>query len=170
VGSAPRLIEIRPLDDAGRAIVVERWGDVLVRRGEAIDVTGLPGFAAWIGGERAGVLTYAVRGDECEVVTLESLLPRRGAGRALMDAARDAAVAARCRRLWLVTTNDNVGALGFYQRWGLDLCAFRRDAVNEARRTLKPSIAVRDEHGVPIAHELELELLLAPDVQDPHGA
>jgi ribosomal protein S18 acetylase RimI-like enzyme len=164
VGSAAGLIEIRPLGDADRAVVVERWGDVLVRRGEAVNVSRLPGFAAWIGSERAGVLTYAVRGDECEVVTLESLLRRRGAGRALMDAVREAAQAAGCRRLWLVTTNDNVGALGFYQRWGLDLCAFRRGAVDEARRTLKPSIAVRDEHGVPIAHELELELLLAPDV------
>jgi ribosomal protein S18 acetylase RimI-like enzyme len=164
VGGATGLIAVRPLADADRALVIEHWGAVVVRRGEAVDVTTLPGFAAWIGGERAGLLTYAVRGDECEVVTLESLLPRRGAGRALMDAARGAAVAAGCRRLWLVTTNDNVGALGFYQRWGLDLCAFRRGAVDESRRTLKPSIAVRDEHGVPIAHELELELLLAPDV------
>jgi ribosomal protein S18 acetylase RimI-like enzyme len=170
VGGAPDLIEVRPLDDAGRTAVVERWGAVVVRRGEEVDVTGLPGFAAWIAGERAGVLTYAVRGDECEVVTLHSLLPGRGAGRALLDAVREAARAAGCRRLWLVTTNDNVRALGFYQRWGLDICAFRRGAVNESRRTLKPSIPVRDERGVPIAHELELELLLAPHVQDPHRA
>jgi ribosomal protein S18 acetylase RimI-like enzyme len=164
VGSAAGLIEIRPLDDADRALVVEHWGNVAVRRGEGVEIAGLPGFAAWIDGERAGLLTYAVRGDECEVVTLHSLRPRRGAGSALLDAARTAAVTAGCRRLWLVTTNDNVGALGFYQRWGLDLCAFRRGAVNESRRAVKPSIPVRNEHGVPIAHELELELLLAPDV------
>jgi ribosomal protein S18 acetylase RimI-like enzyme len=164
VGSAARLIEIRPLDDADHAVVAEYWGEVAARRGELVEIGGLPGFAAWIDGERAGLLTYAVRGDECEVVTIHSLRPGRGAGRALLDAARDAAVAAGCRRLWLVTTNDNVGALGFYQRWGLDLCAFRRGAVDESRRALKPTIPVRDEHGVPIAHELELELLLAPDV------
>jgi GNAT superfamily N-acetyltransferase len=164
VGGAAQLIDVRPLEETDRALVIERWGPVVARRGELVEIDGLPGFTAWIDGERAGMLTYAVRGDECEVVTLESVLPGRGAGRALMDAARDAAARAGCRRLWLITTNDNVRALGFYQRWGLDLCAFRRGAVDESRRTLKPSISVRDEHGVPIAHELELELLLAPDV------
>lgn len=160
MGSAPGLIDVRPLDPAGVALVVSQWGREVARRGEVVAVDGLPGFAAWIGGERAGLLTYAVRGDECEVVTLQSLVPGRGVGRALMDAARAAAVDAGCRRLWLVTTNDNVRAIGFYQRWGLDLCAFRRDAVNESRRTLKPGIPERAENGIPIAHELELELRL----------
>jgi GNAT superfamily N-acetyltransferase len=160
VGSAPELIILRPLSPAARALVVEYWGRAVVRRGESVEVENLPGFEAWIGDDRAGLLTYAVRGDECEVVTLHSLLPGRGAGRALMDAARSAAVDAGCRRLWLVTTNDNVGALAFYQRWGMDLCAFRRGAVDDSRRTLKPSIPERDERGVRIAHELELELPL----------
>jgi ribosomal protein S18 acetylase RimI-like enzyme len=143
-----------------RVLVVRYWGDSVVRRGETISVADLPGFVAELDGERAGVLTYAVRGDECEVVTLHSLREGRGVGRALMDAVQAAAQDAGCRRLWLVTTNDNVRALGFYQRWGLDLSAFRRGAVNESRRRLKPSIPLRDARGVPIAHELELELLL----------
>ena len=66
--------------------------------------------------------------------------------------------------LWLITTNDNVRALAFYQRWGLDLCAFRRGAVDESRRTLKPEIPPRAANGIPISHELELELLLPADV------
>lgn len=170
MGGAAELIDIRPLGADDRALVVERWGPVAARRGELIAVDGLPGFVAWIGGERASLLTYAVRGDECEVVTLDSPLAGRGAGRAVMDAARDAAMDAGCRRLWLVTTNDNVHALGFYQRWGMDLCAFRRGAVDESRRTLKPEIPPLAGNGIPIAHELELELLLPADVQDPHGA
>jgi ribosomal protein S18 acetylase RimI-like enzyme len=160
LGGAAQLIDVRPIDDADRALVIERWGHTVVRRGESVDIEGLPGFVAWVDGQRAGFLTYAVRGDECEVVTLHSLRQSRGAGRALMDAVRRAAESAGCRRLWLVTTNDNLRALAFYQRWGLDLCAFRRGAVDESRRTLKPSIPERDEHGVPIAHELELERLL----------
>jgi hypothetical protein len=36
--------------------------------------------------------------------------------------------------------------------------------VNETRRTLKPQIPERDANGIPIAHELELELSLAADV------
>jgi GNAT superfamily N-acetyltransferase len=160
VGGAAQLIEVRLLRAEDRALVTEYWGQEAVRRGESVAIDGLPGFAAFAGGERVGLLTYAVRGDECEVVTLHSLREGVGAGRALLDAARDAARGAGCRRLWLVTTNDNVRALGFYQRWGLDLCAFRRGAVDETRRTLKPEIPERNELGIPIAHELELELPL----------
>jgi len=67
--------------------------------------------------------------------------------------------AAGCRRLWLITTNDNLRALGFYQRLGLDLCALHRDAVAVARR-LKPGIPLTGRAGIPIRHELEFELLV----------
>jgi ribosomal protein S18 acetylase RimI-like enzyme len=81
-------------------------------------------------------------------------------GRALLEAVQEAAAEAGCLRLWLVTTNNNVRAFDVFQRFGFDLCELRRNAVDEARRTIKPSISERDEDGVPIAHELELELLL----------
>jgi len=158
------VLEVRPLADGDRAwareVETESWGQPIVARlGELVDPTRLPGLLALLDGERAGLLTYAVRGDECEVVTIRSLLPGRGVGRALLDAVREAAVAAGCARLWLITTNNNVRALGLYQRWGMEIAAFHRDGVAEARR-LKPSIPERDADGVPIAHELELELRL----------
>jgi ribosomal protein S18 acetylase RimI-like enzyme len=64
-----------------------------------------------------------------------------------------------CRRVWLTTTNDNMRAIGFYQRCGMSMCAFYRDGV-AASRQLKPSIPLLGQHGVPIDHELEFELLL----------
>jgi ribosomal protein S18 acetylase RimI-like enzyme len=159
------VIEVRPRAPSDRdwATKLERdtWGEPLVaRRGELVDPTALPGFVAVVDGEKVGLVTYAVRGDECEVVSIRSLREGVGVGRALLDAVRESAVAARCRRLWLITTNNNVRALAVYQRWGLDVVAFYRDAVTESRRHLKPSIPERDEHGIPIRHELELELLL----------
>lgn len=63
------------------------------------------------------------------------------------------------RRVWLTTTNNNIGAIAFYQRLGMSTCAFYRDGVAAARR-LKPAIPLRDEFGVGIDHELEFELLL----------
>jgi ribosomal protein S18 acetylase RimI-like enzyme len=154
-----RLIEGREREWA-EAFLRDSWGGVVARRGELVDPTSLPGFLAVVEGERAGIATYAVRGDECEVVTIDSLREGIGIGRALLDAVRDAAVAAGCRRLWLVTTNDNLRAFGLYQRWGMELVAFRRDAVTHARATLKPSIPERAANGIPIKDELELELLL----------
>jgi GNAT superfamily N-acetyltransferase len=164
------VIEVRPLAAADRGwadgVELDSWGEPLVaRRGELVDPTVLPGFIALVDGERMGLVTYALRGDECEVVTIRSLREGIGIGRALLDAVRPVAAAAGCERLWLITTNNNVRALEFYQRWGLNIVAFHRDAVTEARKHLKPSIPERDEHGIPIRHELELELLLAATVR-----
>jgi ribosomal protein S18 acetylase RimI-like enzyme len=156
---------VRPLTEEDRswaaAIEGQSWGEPGVARlGELVDPTSLPGFVARLDGERAGLVTYAVRGDECEVVTLRSLREGRGVARALLDAVREAATEAGCRRLWLITTNDNLRALALYQRWGMDLVALHRHAVSDSRRRLKPSIPERGANGVPIAHELELELRL----------
>lgn len=81
-------------------------------------------------------------------------------GRALLDAVTNAAVDASCTGLWLITTNDNLRALKLYQQWGMEIVAFRRHAVTEAHRHLKPSIPERGSHGIPIANELQLELCL----------
>ncbi len=71
------MIEARPLtgDDRLWALEVETdsWGvPVVARLGELVDPTGLSGFVASVDGERAGLVTYAVRGDACEVVTIRS--------------------------------------------------------------------------------------------------
>jgi len=156
-------VDVKPLGAAERewsnAFLLDSWGGVVARRYELVDPTELLGFVALVDDDRVGLATYAVRGDECELVTIDSLREGIGVGRALLDAVRDAAVETGCRRLWLVTTNDNVRALKVYQRWGMDLVALRRDAVTEAR-TLKPTIPERGANGIPLKHELELELLL----------
>ena len=159
------MIEIRPLREDDRAWAAEAQAEawsapVVARLGELVDPTGLPGLVAFLDGERAGLATYEVRGAECEVVTIQSLREGRGVARALLDVARDAALAAGCTRLWLITTNDNLRAIRLYRRWGMDYVALHRNAVTEARRTLKPSIPERGAYGIPIAHELELELRL----------
>ena len=162
------VVVVTPLEDAdrgwARAFLRVRASEVVAAHGDLLSPLQLPGLVAWTGDERVGLLTYRLEPEGCEVVSLHSDREGMGAGTALLEEVARVARAAGRRRLWLITTNDNVGALGFYQRWGMDLCAFRRGAVDESRRTLKPSIPARDQHGVPIAHELELELLLTPDV------
>jgi ribosomal protein S18 acetylase RimI-like enzyme len=157
----PEVRSLRP-DDAAWAEAVERdaWnGDVVVRRGEAVALRTLPGLVAWCDGRRAGMARYAVRGDACELVALLALEEGRGVGRALMAGVRDIAVAAGCRALWVITTNDNTRALRLYQRFGFDLVALHRGAVDAARR-VKPSISEVGADGIPMHHELELRLAL----------
>jgi ribosomal protein S18 acetylase RimI-like enzyme len=138
----------------------EAFGGVTVaRKGVLVDASALPGFVATDGGQPVGLLTYDVAHGECEVVAIVSTEAGRGIGRALMDAARDHAAVSGCRRLWLITTNDNTKAIRFYQRWGMDLCALYTHGARRSRR-VKPSLPERGADGIPLEHELEFELLL----------
>ena len=77
----------------------------------------------------------------------------------LIDAVKEIAAAAGCKRIWLITTNDNTAALRFYQKYGLALVAVHRNAV-EASRRLKPEIPLTGNDGIPIRDEIELEMVL----------
>jgi GNAT superfamily N-acetyltransferase len=126
--------------------------------GETFHPDILPGFIAETGIEKAGLITYAIAGEGCEIMTLDSLSPGRGIGGALIEAVKDAARRAGCRRLSVVTTNDNLHALRFYQRNGFTLAALRPNALAETRKR-KP-IPLLGEDGIPIRDEIELELML----------
>jgi ribosomal protein S18 acetylase RimI-like enzyme len=141
----------------------ESWGStIVVSRGVAHDASRLPALLAVQEGQIVGLATFRLDGDECELVTLDALRPRRGIGSALLAAVRERAAERGCRRLWLITTNDNLDAIRFYQRRGMRVAAVHRDAVDEARR-IKPTIPLIGEHGIPIHDELEFELALALD-------
>jgi ribosomal protein S18 acetylase RimI-like enzyme len=142
------------------ALLREHWGSTIqVTRGRLHDASKLPGYVAVYHHERAGLITYRVEGNACEIITLNSLAEGRGIGTALVQAVREAAVEAGCRRLWLITTNENLTALRFWQKRGFSLVQVHRNAVEESRR-LKPEIPLTGEHGIPIRDEIELEIIL----------
>ena len=142
------------------ALLVEHWGSVhIVTRGRLHDASRLAGLVALRGEARTGLLTYRVEGAACEVVSLNALEPDRGVGTALIEAVLEIARRAGCRRLWLVTSNDNIPARGFYERRGFTVAAVHAGAIAEARK-IKPEIPERGVGGVPITDEIELEMLL----------
>jgi GNAT superfamily N-acetyltransferase len=154
---------IRPYGESDRTwaerLVNEAFGGQLqARRGELIDVLALPGFVAEDDGRRLGLLTYRRDIADCELAFIEVPERHGGVGTALLDALRREV--ADCKRIWLVTTNDNLEALRFYQRRGFVLSALRVGAVDVARRQLKPQISEVGEFGIPIRDEIELELRL----------
>jgi ribosomal protein S18 acetylase RimI-like enzyme len=135
-----------------------RWHSLRVaRRGTIEHPLDHPMLLAEDGAELLGVLTYAIRGSDCEVMTLHTDRPRSGVGTALLAEVEQIARAAGCTRLWLITTNDNVDALRFYQRRGFRLAALHRGAVDDSRARLKPEIPEVGDHGIPLRDELELE-------------
>ncbi len=134
--------------------------DLVARRGELVDARTQPALIALDAGRIAGVVTYVAGDRACEALTVHAADPGNGAGTALVDALRSLAAASGWRRIWLVTTNDNVDALRFYQRRGFRLAALHRGAVDASRTRLKPGIPELGAHGIPIHDELELELLI----------
>ena len=60
------------------------------------------------------------------------------------------------RRLWLITTNDNVRAQRFYERQGFELVAVDDGAVDRSR-SAKPEIPLLGAGGVEIHDELKYE-------------
>jgi len=130
----------------------------VVSRGRMHQADQLPGFLGLHEQEPAALLTYHIAGDELEVVTLHATLLRRGLGSALLEAARLKAQELGCRRLWLITTNDNEPAIAFYKAQGMNLAAVHRHALRESRK-LKPEIPLTGIGGVPIEDEIEFEVV-----------
>ena len=106
-----------------------------------------------------GVASYRLEGGECELVTLDALHKGEGIGSVLLVRVSEEAARQSCRRLWLVTTNDNLDAIRFYQRRGMRLVAVHPGAVDDARE-MKPSIPETGNYGIPLHDELEFELRL----------
>ena len=155
--------EVPPGDAEVRAFLEQHNADRAARRGELVDATARPALVAIAAdGGIAGVLTYDIVGAECEVLTLHAASQWGGAGTALIDAVRAVAARAGCRTLWVLTTNDNVDGLRFYQRRGFRLSAVRCGAVDEARRTLKPDIPDVGYYKIPLRDEIEFERDLEP--------
>jgi ribosomal protein S18 acetylase RimI-like enzyme len=139
----------------------EHWGDdSVVAHGVSFRPENVSGFISVNGDNQwAGLVTFVFEGDECEIVSIDSLLENEGIGTALINAVVEEARQLQCRRVRLVTTNDNLRALGFYQKRGFVLSALRAGAIEESRK-LKPDIPLVGENGIPIRDEIELEMAL----------
>jgi uncharacterized protein YhfF/GNAT superfamily N-acetyltransferase len=157
----PRVRPAYPPDrPAVDAFLAEHNADVVARRGEVVDARTLPALIIESGGVIGGVLTWVLDGTSMEVLTLHAARQWEGAGSALLAAARRVAEASGAHRLWLITTNDNVDALRFYQRRGYRLARVDPGAVDRSRAALKPAIPEIGAHGIALRDELELELEL----------
>jgi GNAT superfamily N-acetyltransferase len=147
-------------------IVTRLWGDtILVVHGDVFRIAELSGLKAVLEDHIVGILHYQIRDQECEVLTLASLVEGQGIGSALLVAIETNARTAGCKKLSLITTNDNLHALGFYQRRGFHLAALYPGQVTRARE-IKPSIPLVGDHNIPIRDELKLEKSIQPTINE----
>ncbi|CAN7527915.1 GNAT family N-acetyltransferase [Rossellomorea sp. LjRoot5] len=136
----------------------QHWGSAkMVISSGVYDCADLDGFAV-LNRELVviGLITYVFKDAECEIISLDSLEEKKGIGTSLMEEVEKVAAENGCRRITLITTNDNLLALKFYQKRGFRISTIHRDAVEKARR-LKPEIPMIGNNGIPIRDEIELE-------------
>jgi ribosomal protein S18 acetylase RimI-like enzyme len=143
-----------------RQFWIDHWGgEEMITRGNVYHPEQLDGYVVEDGNDWIGLLTFSIKDGECEVTSLDSLREGQGIGSMLIDRAIGEARAKDCKRLFLITTNDNLYALGFYQKRGFEIVTVYRGAVNESRKR-KPSIPLVGMNGIPLRDEIELEILL----------
>jgi len=119
----------------------DHWGsESVVAHGIVYHPHKLSGFVAIdSNGQTVGLVTYIIKKNECEIITLNSIQQRIGIGTSLVDRVKAVAKDQDCSRLWLITTNDNLHALEFYQKRGFELVAVHKGVIQNSRR-LKPEI------------------------------
>ncbi len=151
------------------AFIVRRWfGLRMAVHGELYDLGCAEGFYAEESGEITGLITYRTEGSSMEILSMDSVREGTGTGTELLRAAIAEARSAECRRITLITTNDNLPALRFWQKRGFDIVALHRNVVAEARR-LKPEIPETGLDGIPLLHEIELAMHLTEDPEKGMG-
>ena len=157
-------MDIRQIDQFDREqidmFIVRHWFSMqMVVHGESIDLGTAAGYYAMEGDEIVGLITYRVIEDEMEILSLDSLRENMGIGTALLNKATDKAAEIGCARITLITTNDNLSALRFYQKRGFDMVRLYCNALEQSRK-VKPEIPLFGENGIPLKHEIELEMIL----------
>lgn len=129
-------------------------------RGEIVDMTKLDGFVVYDKETIIGLITYKIKGNECEIMSLDSLKENQGIGTALVNKVIEIAREKKCRKIELITTNDNINAIGFYQKRGFEMSNLYCNAL-EISRKLKPSIPLMGNFNIPLKHEIEFKMDLA---------
>jgi len=154
-------LRIRQRDESDRdeveSFLAQRNALNIARLGRLERALDHPALVAERDSALAGVLTFVLGDSDCEILTLHAGERFGGTGTALIEAVEGLATRAGCNRLWVITTNDNVDALRFYQRRGFRLSALHRGAVDTSRADLKPEIPPIGDHGIDLHDELELD-------------
>lgn len=137
-------------------LITDRWASTkIVTRGRIYEVSELAGYIARDKGQRVGLATYHIENEECELVTLDSLVEGIGVGSNLLAMVENTAKSNHCSRVFAITTNDNTAALRFYQKRGYSIAEIYVDTIKQSRK-LKPELPHYGNDGIPIRDEIEL--------------
>jgi len=141
--------------------IKEHWGsDMIVVHNDSYFPSKLDGYIASLEDKKIGLITFLIKNLKCEIVSLNSVIENCGVGSNLMKLVEKEAKKKDCNEIWLVTTNNNLRAISFYQKIGYQLVAVFPNAVEQSRK-IKPEIPLVAENKIPIRDELKFSLKIA---------
>ena len=156
-------ISIRPIEEEDKEwikkVMVDAWNSEMVAASKLFNTLTLPGFVAELNDQPTGVVIFNTADGKLEIVSLNSTLEGKGVGSALIEKVKDFAKEKKLKSVWLLTSNDNIDSLKFYQKRGFRITKVYPDAIDEARKT-KPDIPEIGDYGIPLKDALELEYKL----------
>lgn len=140
----------------------DEWGYPIVTRGNIIYTDNIPGYITIENNAIVGAILYQIKDRECEIVVLYSLAESKGIGTNLINTVIEKAKEENCKRVWLITMNDNTHAIRYYQKRGFTLKAVHIDAFEVTKRLKNEPLVgtILGIDGIPIKHEFEFEIKL----------
>lgn len=160
-GTRLNLARIKEADrETIEHFMLERFGAVYMPGPEAVqDVRSLPGFTARNADGLAGLASVTIQQDRAQLVCLDSLHSGRGCGGALLAAAIDFVRSEGCNKISVLTGNNNLRAISFFQKRGFAISGVRPGQLAGFVRQTPGFLAPGDTH-IPARDFLEMELAL----------
>jgi GNAT superfamily N-acetyltransferase len=152
---------IEKTHDDNKAVseIIKGWGsDIIFSRGNIYKAEDLDGILVFDKEKIVGLGLYTIKNNSCEIVLLETFIQNIGIGSKIIEKIKETAERKNCERIWLVTTNNNINALKFYQKRGFHFSNIYINSMEEARK-IKPEIP-KTYDGIEIRDEIEFEIKL----------
>ena len=151
---------IQKTENENKAVseIIGGWGsDILVSRGKIYRAEDLEGILVYDNEKIIGLGLYHIIDYNCEIVLLETFVQNKVIGTQIIKKIKEIAKTKNCRRIWLITSNDNIDAIKFYQKNGFCIVNIYINAMEESRK-IKPEIPYIGNYDIPIRDEIEFEI------------
>jgi ribosomal protein S18 acetylase RimI-like enzyme len=165
IGKLDVMVIIKNVEKNDKQLITDylkrEWGSTLIvlREGELFDLQDEKGFMAYDKDIVIGLITYRITGHICEILSLNSNIEKHGLGTSLIENVREYAKLNKCDLLRVITTNDNLRAIGFFQKRGFHLVKLYVNAMDYVRK-IKPDVPLKGENDIPLNDELEFEMYI----------
>ncbi len=143
-----------------RELWEKEWGgSQMIVRNQSYDLMAHQTLIATMGTTFVGACNIAITGVYLEILALQACHKYAGIGTALLKEVETIGRTQGIREIHLITSNDNLNAIRFYQRRGFRFLTLYPNAIDEARKK-KPTIPRIGNYQIPIHDEIEFYKIL----------